>query len=105
MTHEEIYEKFGSRKKVTARNMFGSKGLFINGNCFMALMKEAILLRLDEKGQNMAMKLKGSKYFDPRNTGKGMKNWITIPFDAVDKKCEAIVEEAFRYVSALEPKK
>lgn len=103
MTHEELYEKFLSRNEVTWANMFGAKGLFINGNCFVAFMnkKSLLLLRLDEEGQKLALQNKDAEYFDPEKKGKPMKSWITIPYDSVDKSTERVIEAALHFASSL----
>ncbi len=101
----QLQKKYSSKKNVTSAKMFGSEALLVKGQVFMAMMKDNLVLKLDQAGTDMALKIKGADFFDPMKNGKKMKQWISIPLKAVDQKCEAVVAAAYQYVGSLPPKK
>ncbi len=79
----ELIERFSAalpkHKEVSPKKMFGYPACFVNGNFFVGLHEENVVLRLPGALKDKFPELAGAHRFDPRNTGKGMKNWWVLP--------------------------
>jgi hypothetical protein len=88
------------------KKMFGFPACFVNGNYFAGLHQEAFVIRLPAPLKDRFSELAGSEQFDPRATGKGMKDWWLIPPDVVEDETRltALLHSAFEDVRKLPPK-
>jgi TfoX/Sxy family transcriptional regulator of competence genes len=86
------------------RLMFGFPAAFVNGNMFMGLHEERLVLRLDD-GPRQALLAGGAKLFEPMK-GRPMKEYVVAPAELVgDRKALAKwADKAFAYGQSLPPK-
>lgn len=61
------------------RKMFGYPACFVNGNFFVGVHEENIVVRLPGALREGFPELAEASRFDPRGTGKGMTNWWIVP--------------------------
>jgi hypothetical protein len=80
---EELFHKIAREvPEAIEGKLFGAKCVKLNtGKTAVIFWKESMLFKLDEKVQQEALNLEGSKigthFYDPK---KLMKGWISIPF-------------------------
>src|SRR5712692_831045 len=74
-----------SDPKVERRKMFGWPACFVNGNMFMALHEESLILRLSEEDRQAFLKLEGAAQFKPL-PGKAMKEYVVAPAWMLEEK-------------------
>jgi TfoX/Sxy family transcriptional regulator of competence genes len=106
----ELIERFDAalpkHQDASPRKMFGYPACFVNGNFFVGLHEENVVLRLPGALKAKFPELAGAHHFDPRNTGKGMKDWWVVPQviarDAT--RLAQFFEAAFAEVRQLPPK-
>jgi TfoX/Sxy family transcriptional regulator of competence genes len=60
------------------RKMFGYPAMFVNGNMFAGLVREAMILRLGEEDRKQFLDLPGAKRFVAMK-GRVMKQWAVVP--------------------------
>jgi TfoX/Sxy family transcriptional regulator of competence genes len=87
------------------RKMFGYPAAFINGNMFMGLFEENMILRLPESDRTEMMKIKGARIFEPM-PGRQMREYVVVPAALVDSH-EALrpwIARALQYGETLKPK-
>jgi len=89
----------------TGRKMFGYPAGFVNGNMFMGLFQDEMILRLGEKDRRELLKASGAKLFEPI-PGRQMKEYVSIPRSLRNdrKELSAWVARALAYGSSLKPK-
>lgn len=87
------------------RQMFGYPAGFVNGNMFMGLFQEDMILRLGETGRNELLKIPGAKNFEPM-PGRPMREYIVVPPDVIKNsaKLASWVAKALAYGESLKPK-
>ena len=87
------------------RKMFGYPAAFINGNMFMGLFQDDMILRLSENHREKFLKVDGAKIFEPM-PGRPMREYVAVPPRVMaDKRALASwVSRAFKYGSSLKPK-
>lgn len=91
---EQLYIKIGeSLKNVELSQMFGKPCLKLNGKAFAAFFQEEMVFKLKGEVHQEALKLKGSKLFDPSGKGRPMKDWVQVPF-VHRSKWEALANES-----------
>ena len=79
---EQLYLKIGEELDgVVLSNMFGKPCLKLNGKAFAAFFQDEMVFKLKGKDHEIAIKLKGSKLFDPSGKGRPMKEWVQVPFE------------------------
>jgi TfoX/Sxy family transcriptional regulator of competence genes len=90
---------------VTGRKMFGYPAGFVNGNMFMGLFQDEMILRLSEDDRKELLKERGAKIFAPM-PGRPMKEYVSIPRSLLEdrKKLGGWVSKALRYGASLKPK-
>jgi TfoX/Sxy family transcriptional regulator of competence genes len=88
------------------KKMFGYPACFVKGNFFAGLHEENFVIRLPGPLKERFPQLKDAPIFDPMNTGKGMKDWWTIPAEisGSDQQLSDFLEAAFFEVLELPPK-
>ncbi|MCL5986912.1 MAG: TfoX/Sxy family protein [Actinobacteria bacterium] len=87
---------------VEKRKMFGYPVTFINGNMFMGVHGNSIILRLPDNDRKEFLKLKSAKQFEPM-PGRPMKEYVVIPEWMFDDKfiISNWIEKSFEYTSGL----
>jgi TfoX/Sxy family transcriptional regulator of competence genes len=90
---------------VVQRKMFGYPAAFINGNLFMSLFEDDMILRLPENQRQEMLKKDGAKIFEPM-PGHPMREYVAIaPSLMTDtKELTQWILRAFEYGSSLKPK-
>ena len=86
------------------RQMFGYPAAFVNGNLFMSLFEEHLVLRLDE-GPRQALLASGGAPFEPMK-GRPMKEYVIAPAKLVGDRAalRKWADKAFAYGQSLPSK-
>jgi TfoX/Sxy family transcriptional regulator of competence genes len=84
------------------RKMFGYPAAFVNGNMFMGLFAENMMIRLPEELRNNLLKLQGARIFEPMQ-GRAMREYVVIPgwLIADHARLSQWVAKSFEYASSL----
>ena|ERR1700686_175184 len=87
------------------RKMFGYPAGFINGNMFMGLFQDDMILRLSESLREEFLKVDGAKIFEPM-PGRPMREYVAVPprVMANQKELASWVSRALEYGASLKPK-
>jgi TfoX/Sxy family transcriptional regulator of competence genes len=87
------------------RKMFGYPAAFINGNMFMGLFQDDMILRLPESLREEFLKKDGAKIFEPM-PGRPMREYVAVPPRVMANKKELAswVSSALEYGESLKPK-
>lgn len=93
-----------SKKGVERRQMFGFPCCFVNGNMFMGLHNNNMILRLSEIDRASLSSL-GGKPFEPM-PGRIMKEYVLVPDDLLrTANLAAWIERSLAFASRLPVKK
>jgi TfoX/Sxy family transcriptional regulator of competence genes len=89
----------------TKRRMFGFPAGFVNGNMFMGLFEDSMILRLPLELREELIQTHGAKPFAPM-AGRVMKEYVALPEALIRdrEKLSAWVAKALVYGKSLEPK-
>lgn len=89
---------------VVTRPMFGYPAAFVNGNMFMSLFQDNMILRLDEKRREELLAA-GGRVFEPMK-GRPMRQYIVVPEAIVAdrRKLKTWVGRALEHGASLPPK-
>ena len=87
------------------RQMFGYPAGFVNGNMFMGLFQDQMILRLSEDGRQELIRKHGAKAFEPM-PGRPMKEYVALPRTLMRDRKELTgwVSRALEYGGSLKPK-
>jgi TfoX/Sxy family transcriptional regulator of competence genes len=87
-----------------ARKMFGYPACFINGNMFMGLFQDKMIVRLPDDERAALAKL-GAKPFEPM-PGRAIREYVTVPTALLGNRAQlaAWTAKALRYGASLAPK-
>ena len=87
------------------RKMFGYPVTFINGNMFMGVHGNSVILRLPEAYRKDFLKLQSASQFEPM-PGRPMKEYVVIPEWMFEDKpvLYSWIDKSFEYASGLPPK-
>jgi TfoX/Sxy family transcriptional regulator of competence genes len=90
---------------VVAKPMFGYPACFVNGHMFMGLHQENMIVRLSEEDRAEALKVDGSKIFEPM-PGRAMKEYVSLAPAVLQNKdgVRAWAARALAYAGALPSK-
>lgn len=96
---EEYFHLIGKQiKGANTGKIFGHTCYAIGKKPFFFLDEEDAVFKLKGKLNAEALILKGAKVFNPMNIeGKGMSNWIQLPFKQKDH-WEFYAKEAFKFL-------
>ena len=85
--------------------MFRCSVGFINGNMFMGLHNDRIVLRLDEEERENFVRQYNAKIFEPM-PGRKMREYIVVPEKLLTNvtTLKAWCEKSYEYASKLKPK-
>ncbi len=81
-------------------NAFGAPCLKVRGKMFACWWGEGMVFKLDAETFADGLKLKGAHIFNPADKGKGMKQWLVLPY-AQRAKWRAYTQAALDYVAGL----
>jgi len=89
----------------TGRKMFGYPACFVNGNMFMGLFQNEMILRLPEDARQELVKKFGGKPFEPM-PGRPMREYVSLPQSVMKDRKELLawVAKALAYGCSLKPK-
>ncbi len=84
------------------KKMFGYPCSFVNGNLWIGLHEENLLLRLDQASREKFLTLGGAKIFQPM-PGRTMKEYVVVPraLKEDERELRRWVAKAFAYAVAL----
>jgi TfoX/Sxy family transcriptional regulator of competence genes len=101
----DLFESMFPGPPATQRKMFGYPAGFVNGNMFMGLFQESLILRLPEGPREEFLKVHSAKLFEPM-AGRPMREYVGVPQAVMQNKKElaACVAKAFAYGASLKPK-
>ena len=101
---EALFNEIGSKLKDAEKSqMFGKPCFKINGKAFICLFDNEMVFKLQGDIKAEALKLKGSKQFDPSGRNRPMKEWIQVGFKH-SEKWGYFSREALDYIKALSSK-
>ena len=102
MTKEEkFYTESGSSiKNAEQSQLFGKPCFKINGKAFVSFFENDMVFKLNGKPHEEALKLKGTKLFDPSGKGRAMKEWVQVSFAHKDK-WQKLAKDAAKYVESM----
>jgi hypothetical protein len=86
-------------KKSEQSQMFGKPCFKINGKAFCCFFENSMVFKLGGDQHAAALKLKGSKLFDPSGKGRAMKEWVQVPY-AHSEHWEKFTKAAAIYVGS-----
>jgi len=105
---QELIDLFASvmpGPPATQRKVFGYPAGFVNGNMFMGLFADEMILRLPEDLREKMISAHGAKIFEPM-PGRPMKEYVALPRSVRSdrKELAAWVSRALEYGESLKPK-
>lgn len=107
-SRQELIDLFASvmpGPPATERKMFGYPAGFVNGNMFMGLFQDEMILHLPEGEREELIQKHGAKAFEPM-PGRPMKEYVSLPHSLLTERGElgAWVAKALAYGISLKPK-
>jgi TfoX/Sxy family transcriptional regulator of competence genes len=89
----------------TKRKMFGFPAGFVNGNMFMGLFENSMILRLPLESRDELIQRHSAKLFEPM-AGRVMKEYVALPESLIRdrEQLAAWVAKALVHGESLEPK-
>jgi len=89
----------------TKRKMFGFPAGFVNGNMFMGLFEDSMILRLPAESRDELTRLHAGKPFAPM-AGRVMKEYVVLPESILRdrQQLSSWVRKALVYGESLVPK-
>jgi len=105
---QELVDLFASvmpGPQATQRKVFGYPAGFVNGNMFMGLFADEMILRLPEDLREKMIGVHGAKIFEPM-PGRPMKEYVQVPRSVRNdrKELASWVAKALEYGESLKPK-
>lgn len=99
-----LFEEVTPGPPVTPKKMFGFPAAFVNGNMFMGLHQEDMILRLPENSREELLNM-NARTFEPM-PGRPMREYIVVPPSLLRdrRKLNSWVQKALGYGSSLPPK-
>jgi TfoX/Sxy family transcriptional regulator of competence genes len=101
----EVFEASFPGPPAVARQMFGYRAAFVNGNLFMSLFEDRMVLRLPDGPRAELLAMEGAATFEPM-AGRPMKEYVLVPASvlAASEALEAWVATALTYGGSLPAK-
>ena len=101
----DLFQQVVPGPPATQRKMFGFPASFINGNMFMGLFQDEMILRLSEQDRAKLLEVDGAAIFAPM-PGRPMKEYISVPPSILEKRdlLEFWVGRSLRYGLSLKAK-
>ncbi len=90
---------------IERRQMFGYPCAFVNGNMFVGLHEDNLILRLSDQDRKDLIEATGTRPFEPF-PGRVMREYAVVPPEMRTEAAAlgAWIERSLAYVSALPPK-
>ena len=100
----DTFQKLDPGPPAQMRQMFGYPAAFVNGNMFMGLHEENMIVRLPENTRSELMD-KGGRAFEPM-PGRPMREYVVVPSSVLSDENALMrwVKKAFEYGLSLPPK-
>lgn len=100
----KLFEEVTPGPPATSKKMFGFPAAFVNGNMFMGLHQENMILRLPEDSRAELLKM-NARIFEPM-PGRPMREYIIVPPSLLHdrNKLSSWAQKALEYGSSLPPK-
>jgi TfoX/Sxy family transcriptional regulator of competence genes len=100
-----IFDEVMPGPPATRRQMFGYPACFVNGNLFMSLFEDSMILRLPGELREELIQVHGAKPFAPM-AGHVMKEYVALPGRMLHdrKQLSSWIGKALAYGESLEPK-
>ena len=90
--------------EATRRQMFGYPSCVLDGNMFMSLFQDKLVLRLGADDRDTLIAKHGGELFEPM-PGRAMKDYVVVPPAIVKtKRVEPWVERSLEFARSLPPK-
>jgi TfoX/Sxy family transcriptional regulator of competence genes len=101
----DLFESVMPGPPAVQRKMFGYPAGFVNGNMFMGLFQESMILRLPTGPREEFLKVHNAKIFEPM-AGRPMREYAAVPQSVMRDKKEltAWIARALEYGASLKPK-
>ena len=100
---DALSEELVKGKRAEKARMFGQPCMKYRGNGFMAFFEGDLVLKLSGQSREDALRLQGSRLWDPSGQGRPMKEWVRIPA-AHSSRWEGLALKSIEYISTLAPK-
>ena len=91
---------------IQPRQMFGYPCAFLNGNLFIGLHQDNLIMRLNEADRHQLIENEEAEQFEPMR-GKPMKEYITAPQDWLENdlgELKTWAKRAYDHAKSLPPK-
>jgi TfoX/Sxy family transcriptional regulator of competence genes len=100
----ETFEEVAPGPPVVRRKMFGYPAAFVNGNMFLGLFQDQMIVRLPEQLREDLIR-EGGALFEPM-PGRPMREYVVVPASVLGnpKALSSWVAEALAYGRRLPPK-
>lgn len=100
----KLFEEIIPGPPATAKKMFGFPAAFVNGNMFMGLHQENMILRLPKDLRAELLKM-SAQIFEP-TPGRPMREYVVVPPSLLRdrNKLSSWTQKALEYGSSLPPK-
>ncbi|MEK7328704.1 MAG: TfoX/Sxy family protein [Chloroflexota bacterium] len=101
---ELFADTLGDFPMAEQRKMFGYPCAFVNGQMFVGVFGDKLMMRLAEAERAKFLKLEGAKQFEPM-PGRAMKEYVEVP-DEILKSAELKkwLKKSLAYAQSLPPK-
>jgi TfoX/Sxy family transcriptional regulator of competence genes len=101
----DFFESVMPGPPAVQRKMFGYPAGFVNGNMFMGLFQESMIIRLPKGPREEFLKVHNAKIFEPM-AGRPMREYVAVPPSVIrdTKELTAWVARALEYGASLKPK-
>jgi TfoX/Sxy family transcriptional regulator of competence genes len=106
---EKLKQAFGRLVEglpgVEPRKMFGYPCAFVNGQMFVGIFQDRLMLRLADDDRAKFLKLRGAKLFEPM-PGRVMKEYVEVPAALLSAEAELKkwLKRGLAYAQSLPPK-
>ena len=101
--YQMLVEHFSLDERVMTGKMFGMNCLKVNGNVFVSVDEEFVILKLNKVDIEKASQNHGIGLFEPYKDGRTMREWVEVPFEKESIIFE-LAEQAIQYVAQMPPK-
>lgn len=97
-------EALGDFPMAEQRKMFGYPCAFVNGQMFVGVFGDKLMMRLSEEDRARFLKLPGAKQFEPM-PGRPMREYVEVP-KAITESAELRkwLKKSLAYAQSLPPK-
>jgi TfoX/Sxy family transcriptional regulator of competence genes len=101
----DLFESVLPGPPAVERKMFGYPAGFVNGNLFMGLFQDDLILRLPDAFRQELLAANKAKLFEPMQ-GRPMREYIAVPgaLTCDKKQLGAWVAKSLAYGASLKPK-